>query len=133
VWLCGRHAARVRNSEIQVICALGCGGLPRPDKSLSLYDGYRHLWLTDGGLINKDRLIDAVTLQVPAEWEPFGSILKPEPAPAAPAKRRAVGDMTLRELCGPASIISFWLAACGFFGGLIWIIVSVLIGSVHFH
>lgn len=47
----------------------------------STYGIARQAWLDHGYLADKDKMTDAVTLTVPAEWDVYGSIMYDKPAP----------------------------------------------------
>lgn len=52
-----------------------------PAPVITPYDTARQAWLDHGYLADKDKMVDAVTLWVPDEWDVYGSIMYDKPAP----------------------------------------------------
>jgi hypothetical protein len=80
------------------------------------YQDARQAWLDHGGLENKDRMVDAVTLTVPASWDVYGSIMADPPKVSVLGRNIAFG-LTIGML----------IAAMGaaFFGGILMALVLI--------
>lgn len=65
-----------------------CGTMVDVLSARSFYEEARERWMNGEGIAAKDAMVDAVTLTEPPDWDTFGSIMKPEPAPPVPVPRR---------------------------------------------
>lgn len=104
-------------------CGLsGCGGKMNFLDATPFYEVHREKWITEGGLAAKDEMLDCVTLEVPAGWDTWGSLLSADPPSPAPS----FGVMGYLKFFGQVMIPV--LIGCGIVGllvGFITLIASI--------
>jgi hypothetical protein len=85
-------------------------------ESAEPYQDARQAWLDHGWLADKDKMVDAVTLTVPADWDVYGNIMTDAP-------RRSV----LRKNIAFGLTAGMLIAAMGaaFFGGILMAVLLI--------
>ena len=85
------------------------------------YEMARRDWMEHGGLADKDAMVAAVTLDEPAGWDTWRSLMAPEPAKP---RRRKIGDLRLGDTVGfvPVWLVVAWLTAL-MIAGIAWMFV----------
>jgi hypothetical protein len=120
--MCNRHGKRIdRNRADIYTCTCSrprdlyfssIRPLPRPEPEVQPYHEARKAWLEHGWLADKDKMVDAVTLTVPSDWDVYGNIMADTPKPA-------VRRLPSRQVVAVAAVFTIMLIAAFLFGAII--------------